>query len=196
MPSPSISTMWYALPTFRWSAGGGVRRQMRQAITAAPYLGIDQYLRANTVIVVTPEMFVPRCPHRTWPGGYAADELSWRSRDNSVHRGGGVLHTRSGNRETRPWPQHASTRAKSTTSHRARRTDARSASRPVAAGCTSGSASRADTSAAADQSAVKHATEHFHGTRHPIMRSFEPGEDWGWCYADELFFEPLPDAKA
>lgn len=66
----------------------------------------------------------------------------------------------------------------------------------MAAGCTSGSASRADTSAAADQSAVKHATEHFHGTRHPIMRSFEPGEDWGWCYADELFFEPLPEAKA
>jgi len=47
-----------------------------------------------------------------------------------------------------------------------------------------------------DQSAGKHATEHFHGTRHPIMRSFEPGEDWGWCYADELFFEPLPEAKA
>ena len=43
---------------------------------------------------------------------------------------------------------------------------------------------------------MKHATEHFHGTRHPIMRSFEPGEDWGWCYADELFFEPLPEAKA
>jgi len=28
------------------------------------------------------------------------------------------------------------------------------------------------------------------------MRSFEPGEDWGWCYADELFFEPAPEAKA
>jgi len=22
------------------------------------------------------------------------------------------------------------------------------------------------------------------------MRSFEPGEDWSWCYVDELFFEP------
>jgi hypothetical protein len=25
------------------------------------------------------------------------------------------------------------------------------------------------------------------------MRSFEPGEDWGWCYVDEEFFEPFPD---
>jgi hypothetical protein len=22
------------------------------------------------------------------------------------------------------------------------------------------------------------------------MRSFEPGEDWSWCYVDELFIEP------
>jgi len=22
------------------------------------------------------------------------------------------------------------------------------------------------------------------------MRSFEPGEDWSWCYVDEVFFEP------
>jgi len=22
------------------------------------------------------------------------------------------------------------------------------------------------------------------------MRSFEPGEDWSWCYVDQLFFEP------
>ena len=24
------------------------------------------------------------------------------------------------------------------------------------------------------------------------MKSFEPREDWGWCYIDELFFESLP----
>jgi hypothetical protein len=24
------------------------------------------------------------------------------------------------------------------------------------------------------------------------MRSFERGEDWGWCYVDELFLEPAP----
>jgi hypothetical protein len=24
------------------------------------------------------------------------------------------------------------------------------------------------------------------------MRSFEPGEDWGWCYVDDLVIEPAP----
>jgi len=43
-----------------------------------------------------------------------------------------------------------------------------------------------------DQSPNKHATKHFHKTRHPIMRSFEPGEEWGWCYVDELMLEPAP----
>lgn len=42
-----------------------------------------------------------------------------------------------------------------------------------------------------DNSPNRHATAHFHGTRHPIIRSFEPGEDWGWCYVDEEFFEPM-----
>src|ERR1700674_3877421 len=37
-----------------------------------------------------------------------------------------------------------------------------------------------------DNSPHKHATAHFKRTGHPIMRSFEPGEDWGWCYVDEL----------
>ena len=37
-----------------------------------------------------------------------------------------------------------------------------------------------------DSSKNKHATKHFHATRHPIMKSFEPGEDWGWCYIDQL----------
>jgi hypothetical protein len=27
---------------------------------------------------------------------------------------------------------------------------------------------------------------------HPMIRSFEPGEDWAWCYPDELFLEPAP----
>jgi uncharacterized UBP type Zn finger protein len=43
-----------------------------------------------------------------------------------------------------------------------------------------------------DDSPNRHATKHFHATRHPMMRSFEPGESWGWCYVDELFFEPMP----
>ena len=31
----------------------------------------------------------------------------------------------------------------------------------------------------------KHATKHFGQTQHAIMRSFEPGENWRWCYVDE-----------
>jgi uncharacterized UBP type Zn finger protein len=41
-----------------------------------------------------------------------------------------------------------------------------------------------------DSSKNKHATKHFRATRHPIIRSFEPGEDWLWCYVDEVFLEP------
>jgi hypothetical protein len=37
-----------------------------------------------------------------------------------------------------------------------------------------------------DSSPNKHATKHFHKTKHPIMRSIEPGESWGWCYIDEI----------
>jgi len=37
-----------------------------------------------------------------------------------------------------------------------------------------------------DSSKHKHATKHFHATDHPIMRSFERGENWGWCYVDEV----------
>ena len=43
-----------------------------------------------------------------------------------------------------------------------------------------------------DDSPNKHATKHFHRTHHPIIRSFEPEEDWGWCYVDEVGFEPAP----
>ena len=37
-----------------------------------------------------------------------------------------------------------------------------------------------------DTSKNKHATAHFHATAHPIMRSLEPGEFWGWCYPDKV----------
>jgi hypothetical protein len=40
-----------------------------------------------------------------------------------------------------------------------------------------------------DQSPGRHATEHFFRSAHPVMRSYEPGEDWYWCYVDELVFE-------
>ena len=41
-----------------------------------------------------------------------------------------------------------------------------------------------------DDSKNKHATKHFHAVHHPIVQSFEPGEDWLWCYVDEIFIEP------
>jgi CPA2 family monovalent cation:H+ antiporter-2 len=37
-----------------------------------------------------------------------------------------------------------------------------------------------------DSSKNKHATAHYHATSHPIVRSLEPGEEWGWCYEDEV----------
>jgi uncharacterized UBP type Zn finger protein len=37
-----------------------------------------------------------------------------------------------------------------------------------------------------DQSENKHATRHFHSTGHPIIQSFEPGEDWRYCYVDDV----------
>ncbi len=41
-----------------------------------------------------------------------------------------------------------------------------------------------------DSSPNKHATAHWHARPdHPLIRSFEPGEDWWWCYPDELLFE-------
>lgn len=36
-----------------------------------------------------------------------------------------------------------------------------------------------------DSSQNKHATKHFHATKHPIIQSFEKGEDWMWCYEDD-----------
>ena len=41
-----------------------------------------------------------------------------------------------------------------------------------------------------DNSPRKHATAHFRATSHPVMRSFEPGEDWAWCYPDSLVLVP------
>ncbi len=43
-----------------------------------------------------------------------------------------------------------------------------------------------------DSSPNKHATKHFHRTRHPLMRSIEPGETWTWCFVDEIVPGELP----
>jgi Na+/H+ antiporter len=36
-----------------------------------------------------------------------------------------------------------------------------------------------------NSSVGRHAERHFTLSRHPVMRSFEPGESWRWCYVDE-----------
>lgn len=43
-----------------------------------------------------------------------------------------------------------------------------------------------------DNSKNRHATKHFHATDHAIIESFERGEDWGYCYVDDTFYETLP----
>ena len=43
-----------------------------------------------------------------------------------------------------------------------------------------------------DSSPNRHATRHYHETQHAIMRSFERGQDWGWCYVDEMMLKPAP----
>ena len=47
--------------------------------------------------------------------------------------------------------------------------------------------------ACCDSSKNKHATKHFHRTKHPLMRSIEPGETWIWCYVDEMSPGELPE---
>jgi len=39
-----------------------------------------------------------------------------------------------------------------------------------------------------DDSPNKHASKHAHEASHPIIRSAEPGEDWSWCYIDNVAF--------
>ena len=43
-----------------------------------------------------------------------------------------------------------------------------------------------------DNSPGRHATAHFNSSGHPIIRSAEPGDDWSWCYLDELMFRLRP----
>jgi uncharacterized UBP type Zn finger protein len=42
-----------------------------------------------------------------------------------------------------------------------------------------------------DISKNKHAAKHFHSTGHPIIQSFEPGEGWGYCYIDNIYFKSI-----
>ncbi len=43
-----------------------------------------------------------------------------------------------------------------------------------------------------DSSKNRHATAHFHADGHPLVRSFERGEAWAWCYLDEIVLQPAP----
>jgi uncharacterized UBP type Zn finger protein len=43
-----------------------------------------------------------------------------------------------------------------------------------------------------DNSPNRHATRHYHETKHPVARSFEPDESWGYCYADHIFVDEIP----
>jgi uncharacterized UBP type Zn finger protein len=46
-----------------------------------------------------------------------------------------------------------------------------------------------------DGSPNKHASKHAKDSAHPIVQSFEPDEEWFWCYVDEAGFE-IPDAPS
>ena len=44
-----------------------------------------------------------------------------------------------------------------------------------------------------DESANRHAREHYRATRHPVVKSLEDGESWSWCYVDDLEYDPTWD---
>jgi uncharacterized UBP type Zn finger protein len=37
-----------------------------------------------------------------------------------------------------------------------------------------------------DDSPNRHARAHWHGEDHPLIRSIEPGEEWSWCFVDDV----------
>ena len=43
-----------------------------------------------------------------------------------------------------------------------------------------------------DSSPNRHASAHAHAEDHPVARSAEPGEEWSWCYVDEVAFVARP----
>jgi hypothetical protein len=43
-----------------------------------------------------------------------------------------------------------------------------------------------------DSSPERHATGHFHATQHPVIKSYEPGEGWAWCFVHGAFAEAIP----
>jgi hypothetical protein len=47
-----------------------------------------------------------------------------------------------------------------------------------------------------DSSPNRHASAHHRHSSHPLVQSFEPGEDWYWCYIDQLDFELAGDTNS
>ena len=45
-----------------------------------------------------------------------------------------------------------------------------------------------------DDSPNRHATAHARASGHPIIRSIEPGEEWSWCFIDELMMH-IPEVR-
>jgi uncharacterized UBP type Zn finger protein len=43
-----------------------------------------------------------------------------------------------------------------------------------------------------DSSPNQHASKHAQKTKHPTIRSYEPGEDWAYCYPDDLTADGIP----
>lgn len=43
-----------------------------------------------------------------------------------------------------------------------------------------------------DSSPNRHASAHFRHSRHPLMRSIEPGEAWIWCFVDQIVPGEIP----
>jgi hypothetical protein len=41
-----------------------------------------------------------------------------------------------------------------------------------------------------DSSPHRHAAQHWHASSHPLVQSAQPGEEWAWCYPDELLLAP------
>jgi uncharacterized UBP type Zn finger protein len=41
-----------------------------------------------------------------------------------------------------------------------------------------------------DSSPNRHASKHAAAEGHPLVQSFQPGENWIWCYVDEVAMQP------
>ncbi|MFI7090412.1 UBP-type zinc finger domain-containing protein [Streptomyces lydicus] len=46
-----------------------------------------------------------------------------------------------------------------------------------------------------DSSRNRHASRHYESTRHPVVVSAQPDENWGWCFPDRLFLEFTDEAS-